>query len=73
MIIIDLFNGIVLKICIWVIILIDNDKKEVIVLNKVFIIECVVNWVLINLMICLVISIGVVYGLDLELVKKLLF
>lgn len=66
------FNGTVSKIRIRATTLIDNDKKEVIVPNKAFITERVVNWALTNSMTRLVISIGVAYGSDLDLVKKLL-
>lgn len=66
------FNGTVSKIRIRATTLIDNDKKEVIVPNKAFITERVVNWALSNSMTRLVISIGVAYGSDLDLVKKLL-
>ena len=72
MITIGSFNGTVSKIRIRATTLIDNDKKEVIVPNKAFITERVVNWALTNSMTRLVISIGVAYGSDLELVKKLL-
>lgn len=66
------FNGTVSKIRIRATTLIDNDKKEVIVPNKAFITERVVNWALTSSMTRLVISIGVAYGSDLDLVKKLL-
>lgn len=66
------FNGTVSKIRIRATTLIDNDKKEVIVPNKAFITERVVNWALTNSMTRLVISVGVAYGSDLELVRKLL-
>lgn len=72
MVTIGSFNGTVSKIRIRATTLIDNDKKEVIVPNKAFITERVVNWALTNSMTRLVISIGVAYGSDLDLVKKLL-
>lgn len=72
MITIGSFNGTVSKIRIRATTLIDNDKKEVIVPNKAFITERIVNWALTSSMTRLVISVGVAYGSDLELVKKLL-
>ena len=72
MVTIGSFNGTVSKIRIRATTLIDYDKKEVIVPNKAFITERVVNWALTNSMTRLVISVGVAYGSDLELVKKLL-
>jgi len=44
----------------------------VIVPNKAFVTERLVNWALSNSMTRLVISVGVAYGSDLELVKRLL-
>ncbi|WGE63826.1 mechanosensitive channel MscK [Actinobacillus equuli subsp. haemolyticus] len=72
MITIGTFNGTVSKIRIRATTLIDNDKKEVIVPNKAFITERIVNWALTTSMTRLVIRVGVAYGSDLELVKRLL-
>lgn len=72
MVTIGSFNGTVSKIRIRATTLIDNDRKEVIVPNKAFITERVVNWALTSSMTRLVISVGVAYGSDLELVKRLL-
>lgn len=72
MVTIGTFNGTVSKIRIRATTLIDNDKKEVIVPNKAFITERIVNWALTTSMTRLVISVGVAYGSDLELVKRLL-
>ena len=72
MVTIGSFNGTVSKIRIRATTLIDNDRKEVIVPNKAFITERVVNWALTSSMTSLVISVGVAYGSDLELVKRLL-
>lgn len=66
------YSGTVSKIRIRATTLIDFDKKEVIVPNKAFITERIVNWALTNSMTRLVINVGVAYGSDLELVKKLL-
>lgn len=72
MVTIGSFNGTVSKIRIRATTLIDNDRKEVIVPNKAFITERVVNWALTSSMTRLVITVGVAYGSDLELVKRLL-
>ena len=72
MVTIGSFNGTVSKIRIRATTLIDDDRKEVIVPNKAFITERVVNWALTSSMTRLVISVGVAYGSDLELVKRLL-
>ena len=65
-------SGTVAKIRIRAITLIDFDRKEVIVPNKSFVTGQVINWALSNTMTRLVINVGVAYGSDLELVKKLL-
>lgn len=72
MVIIGIFLGMVSKICICVIIIIDFDCKEVIILNKVFVIECLINWLFFDIVIWVVICFGVVYGLDLDKVKEVL-
>lgn len=66
------FSGTVSKIRIRATTLIDFDKKEVIVPNKAFVTERLVNWALTSSMTRLILKIGVAYGSDLELVKKLL-
>ncbi|OOF58525.1 mechanosensitive channel MscK [Rodentibacter myodis] len=65
-------SGTVAKIRIRAITLIDFDRKEVIVPNKSFVTGQVINWALSSTMTRLVITVGVAYGSDLELVKKLL-
>ncbi|OOF49221.1 hypothetical protein BKK52_04060 [Rodentibacter trehalosifermentans] len=65
-------SGTVAKIRIRAITLIDFDRKEVIVPNKSFVTGQVINWALSNAMTRLVLTVGVAYGSDLELVKKLL-
>ena len=65
-------SGTVAKISIRAITLIDFDRKEVIVPNKSFVTGQVINWALSNTMTRLVINVGVAYGSNLELVKKLL-
>ncbi|MBN6710997.1 mechanosensitive channel MscK [Haemophilus haemoglobinophilus] len=66
------FSGTVSKIRIRSTTIIDFDKKEVIVPNKAFVTERIVNWALTNSMTRVVISVGVAYGSDLELVRTLL-
>ena len=66
------YSGTVSKIRIRATTLIDSDKKEVIVPNKAFVTERLVNWALTDAITRLVINIGVAYGSDLELVRKLL-
>ena len=66
------YSGTVSKIRIRATTLVDFDKKEVIVPNKAFVTERLVNWALSNSMTRLVISVGVAYGSDVELVKRLL-
>ncbi len=66
------FSGTVSKIRIRATTLVDFDGKEVIVPNKAFVTERLVNWALSNSMTRVVISVGVAYGSDLDLVKKLL-
>ena len=65
-------TGTVAKIRIRAITIIDPDRKEVIVPNKSFVTGQVTNWALSNTITRVVISIGVAYGSDLGLVKRLL-
>ena len=65
-------TGTVAKFRIRAITMIDPDRKEVIVPNKSFVTGQVTNWALSNTVTRLVISVGVAYGSDLELVKRLL-
>ena len=65
-------TGTVAKIRIRAITMIDPDRKEVIVPNKSFVTGQVTNWALSNTVTRLVISVGVAYGSDLDLVKRLL-
>ena len=66
------FSGTVSKIRIRATTLVDFDGKEVIVPNKAFVTERLVNWALTTSTTRIIIRIGVAYGSDLELVKKLL-
>lgn len=65
-------TGTVAKIRIRAITIIDADRKEVIVPNKSVMTGQVINWALSNTVTRLVIKVGVAYGSDLELVKRLL-
>lgn len=71
-VIIGSFSGTVSKIRIRAITIIDFDRKEVIISNKAFVIERLINWSLIDIITRLVIRFGVVYGFDLEKVRKVL-
>ena len=65
-------TGTVAKIRIRAITMIDPDRKEVIVPNKSFVTGQVTNWALSSTVTRLVVSVGVAYGSDLELVRRLL-
>ncbi|TCP97669.1 potassium efflux system protein [Cricetibacter osteomyelitidis] len=66
------FSGTVSKIRIRATTLVDFERKEVIVPNKAFVTERLINWSLTNSVTRLTIAVGVAYGSDLELTKKLL-
>ncbi|MDH2999182.1 hypothetical protein A1D23_03555 [Chelonobacter oris] len=66
------FSGTVSKIRIRATTIIDFDGKEVIVPNKAFVTERLTNWSLSNTTTRVVLKIGVAYGSDVELTKKLL-
>lgn len=72
MVTIGTYSGTVSKIRIRSTTLIDFDKKEVIVPNKAFVTERIVNWALTDSMTRVLVNVGVAYGSDLELVRKLL-
>lgn len=72
MVTISSYTGTVSKIRIRTTTLVDADKKEVIVPNKAFVTERLVNWALTDSVTRIVIQIGVAYGSDIELVRKLL-
>ena len=65
-------TGTVAKFRIRAITMIDPDRKEVIVPNKSFVTGQVINWALSNTVTRLVVYVGVAYGSDLDLVKRLL-
>ncbi|HDR1876292.1 TPA: mechanosensitive channel MscK [Pasteurella multocida] len=66
------YSGTVSRIRIRSTTLIDFDRKEVIVPNKAFVTERLVNWALNDSVTRVVIRVGVGYGSDLELTKRLL-
>jgi potassium efflux system protein len=50
----------------------DFDRKEIIVPNKTFVTDQLINWSLNDTVTRIILKIGVSYGSDLELVRKLL-
>ncbi|MDP8163345.1 mechanosensitive channel MscK [Phocoenobacter skyensis] len=66
------FSGTVSRIRIRATTLMDFDGKEVIVPNKNFVTERLTNWALSSTTTRIIISVGVAYGSDLELTRKLL-
>lgn len=66
------YSGTVSKIRIRSTTLIDFDRKEVIIPNQSFVTDRLVNWALNDSVTRLVIQVGVAYGSDLELTKRLL-
>lgn len=65
-------TGTVSKIRIRAITIVEPDRKETIVPNKSFVTGQVTNWALTSTVTRITISVGVAYGSDLELVRKLL-
>ena len=51
----------------------DWDRKEIIVPNKSFITEQVINWTLTDPITRIVIKVGISYGSDVELARKVMF
>jgi len=66
------FSGTVNKIQIRATTIIDFDRKEVIIPNRAFVTERLINWSLTDTVTRVVLKVGVAYGSDLELTKKLL-
>ena len=64
------FSGTVSKIRIRATTITDFDRKEVIIPNKAFVTERLINWSLTDTTTRLVIRLGVAYGSDLEKVRK---
>lgn len=66
------FSGTVSKIRIRATTITDFDRKEVIIPNKAFVTERLINWSLSDTITRVVIRLGVAYGSDLDKVKKVL-
>ncbi|RAT31796.1 hypothetical protein AU491_13520, partial [Lonsdalea populi] len=66
------FSGTVSKIRIRATTITDFDRKEVIIPNKAFVTERLINWSLSDTITRVIISIGVAYGSDLDKVKSVL-
>ncbi len=69
---IDNLTGTVTKIQIRATTIVDWDRKEVIIPNKTFITQQLINWSLTDSITRIVIRVGVAYGSDTELARKLL-
>ncbi|PVZ87317.1 mechanosensitive channel MscK [Serratia sp. S1B] len=66
------FSGSVSKIRIRATTIIDFDRKEVIIPNKAFVTERLINWSLSDTITRVLIKVGVAYGSDLDKVKEVL-
>ncbi len=66
------FSGTVSRIRIRATTITDFDRKEVIIPNKAFVTERLINWSLSDTITRVVISLGVAYGSDLDKVKEIL-
>lgn len=66
------FSGTVSKIRIRATTIIDFDRKEVIIPNKAFVTERLINWSLSDTVTRITIALGVAYGSDLDKVKQVL-
>ncbi len=66
-------NGEVTSIHMRTTIITDRNNKELIVPNKSFITNELINWSLTNTNVRVIIPVGVAYGTDIELVEKLLY
>ncbi|OSM98023.1 hypothetical protein AU504_08860 [Lonsdalea populi] len=66
------FSGTVSKIRIRATTITDFDRKEVIIPNKAFVTERLINWSLSDTITRVIISLGVAYGSDLDKVKSVL-
>lgn len=66
------FSGTVNKIRIRATTITDFDRKEVIIPNRAFVTERLINWSLTDTVTRVVLRVGVSYGSDLELTRKLL-
>ncbi|EKT65005.1 mechanosensitive channel MscK [Providencia burhodogranariea] len=66
------YSGTVSKIRIRATTIIDSDRKEVIIPNKAFVTDRLINWSLSDTVTRITVSIGVAYGSDLDKVKQVL-
>lgn len=66
------YSGTVSKIRIRATTIVDFDRKEVIIPNKAFVTERLINWSLSDTVTRITISLGVAYGSDLDKVKRVL-
>jgi len=66
------FSGTVSRIRIRATTIIDFDRKEVIIPNKAFVTERLINWSLSDTVTRIIIKVGVAYGSDLDKVKQIL-
>ena len=66
------YSGTISKIRIRATTIVDFDRKEVIIPNKAFVTERLINWSLSDTVTRITISLGVAYGSDLEKVKRVL-
>ncbi|GAB1439724.1 mechanosensitive channel MscK [Providencia sp.] len=66
------YSGTVSKIRIRATTIVDFDRKEVIIPNKAFVTERLINWSLSDTVTRITIAIGVAYGSDLDKVKRVL-
>ncbi|MDE1463113.1 mechanosensitive channel MscK [Spartinivicinus poritis] len=65
-------HGVVSRIRIRATTITDWDNKEIIIPNKVFVTDQLINWSLSNPITRVIINVGVAYGSDLDLTRKLL-
>lgn len=66
------YSGTVSKIRIRATTIVDSDRKEVIIPNKAFVTDRLINWSLSDTVTRITVSIGVAYGSDLDKVKQVL-
>ncbi|EFB71792.1 mechanosensitive channel MscK [Providencia rustigianii] len=66
------YSGTISKIRIRATTIVDFDRKEVIIPNKAFVTERLINWSLSDTVTRITVSIGVAYGSDLDKVKRVL-
>ncbi|MTB66575.1 mechanosensitive channel MscK [Providencia sp. wls1943] len=66
------YSGTISKIRIRATTIVDFDRKEVIIPNKAFVTERLINWSLSDTVTRITVSLGVAYGSDLEKVKRVL-